>query len=245
MEWEVFSHSLFVTGGNIMNLQQIQNGYLSQSHFKQITQLKQLEDEKFPSEVVRGREELKVGIDLNSNKLNILTVVFSDFRQPVQFSCERLSELLTQRKKYKQLPSTDKNYLYCFELFLLKEFKKLIGEDRLTTLVIGNLSNKPENNLLNTIGSIFTSELKKEFLKMKLITIAEFETSHLDFFGETPLEFGHRVDRRFYSNSGIVLDADVNAAYNILRRGYPNFNCSRRERFDLNNKIPRRIVFEK
>lgn len=244
MEWEV-SHSLFVTGGNIMNLQQIQNGYLSQSHFKQITQLKQLQDEKSSAEIVRGREELKVGIDLNSNKLNILTIVFSDFRQPVQFSCERLTKLFVQNKKYKQLPSTDKNYLYCFELFLLKEFKKLIGKDKLTTLVIGNFTNKPDKNLLNTIGSIFTSELKKEFPKLKVITIAEFETSHLDFFGETPLEFGHRVDRRFYSNSGIILDADVNAAYNILRRGCPNFNCSRRERFDLNNKIPRRIVFEK
>ena len=220
-----------------MNLQQIQNGYLSQSHFKQITQLKQLQDEKSSAEIVRGREELKVGIDLNSNKLNILTIVFSDFRQPVQFSCERLTKLFVQNKKYKQLPSTDKNYLYCFELFLLKEFKKLIGKDKLTTLVIGNFTNK--------IGSIFTSELKKEFPKLKVITIAEFETSHLDFFGETPLEFGHRVDRRFYSNSGIILDADVNAAYNILRRGCPNFNCSRRERFDLNNKIPRRIVFEK
>lgn len=244
MEWEP-SHSLFVTGGRIMNLQQIQNGYLSQSHFKQITQLKQLQDESFSSEIFRGREELKVGIDLNSNKLNILTIVFSDFRQPVQFSCERLSELLTQKKKYKQLPSIDKNYLHCFELFLLKEFRKLIGEDKLNTLVIGNLTNKPEKSLLNTIGSIFTSELKKEFPELKLITIAEFETSHLDFFGETPLEFGHRVDRRFYSNSGIVLDADVNAAYNILRRGCPNFNCSRKERLDLNNKIPRRIVFKK
>lgn len=241
----ITSHSLFVTGGNIMNLQQIQNGYLSQSHFKQITQLKQLEDEKSPAEIVRGREELKVGIDLNSNKLNILTIVFSDFRQPVQFSCERLFELIAQNKKYKQLPSTDKNYLYCFELFLLKEFKKLIDKDKLSTLVIGNLTNKPEKNLLNTIGSIFTSELKKEFPKLKLITIAEFETSHLDFFSETPLEFGHRVDRRFYSNSGIVLDADVNAAYNILRRGCSDFNCSRKERLDLNNKIPRRIVFEK
>lgn len=228
-----------------MILQQIQNGYLSQSHFKQITQLKQLEDEKSPAEIVRGREELKVGIDLNSNKLNILTIVFSDFRQPVQFSCERLFELIAQNKKYKQLPSTDKNYLYCFELFLLKEFKKLIDKDKLSTLVIGNLTNKPEKNLLNTIGSIFTSELKKEFPKLKLITIAEFETSHLDFFGETPLEFGHRVDRRFYSNSGIVLDADVNAAYNILRRGCSDFNCSRKERLDLNNKIPRRIVFKK
>lgn len=226
-----------------MNLQQIQNGYLSHSHFKQITQLKQIQDESSSSEIVRGREGLKVGIDLNSNKLNILTIVFSDFRQPIQFSCERLSELLTQKKKYKQLPSTDKNYLYCFELFLLQEFKQLIEKDNLTTLVIGNLTNKSNQNLLNTIGSIFTSELKKEFPKLKLITIAEFETSHLDFFGETPLEFGHRVDRRFYSNSGIVLDADVNAAYNILRRGCPDFNCSRRERFDLNNKIPRRIVF--
>lgn len=228
-----------------MNLQQIQNGYLSQSHFKQITQLKQLQDEKSPAKIVKGRDELKVGIDLNSNKLNILTIVFSDFREPVQFSCERLFELITQKKKYKQLPSTDKNYLYCFELFLLKEFKKLTEGDRLSTLVIGNLTNKPEKSLLNTIGSIFTSELKKEFPKLKLITIAEFETSHLDFFGETPLEFGHRTERKFYSNSGIVLDADVNAAYNILRRGCPNFNCSRRERFDLNNKIPRRIVFEK
>lgn len=228
-----------------MNLQQIQNGYLSQSHFKQITQLKQLQDESSSSKIVRGREELKVGIDLNSNKLNILTIVFSDFRQPVQFSCERLFELITQNKKYKQLSSTDKNYLYDFELFLLKEFKKLIEEDELTTLVIGNLTNKPEKNLLNTIGSIFISELKKEFPKLKLITIAEFETSHLDFFGETPLEFGHRVDRRFYSNSGIVVDADVNAAYNILRRGCSDFNCSRKERLDLNNKIPRRIVFKK
>ena len=228
-----------------MNIQQIQNGYLSQSHFKQITQLKQLQDESSFAEIVRGREELKVGIDLNSNKLNILTIVFSDFRPPVQFSCERLFELITQNKKYKQLSSTDKNYLYRFELFLLKEFKKLIEGDKLTTLVIGNLTNKPDKNLLNTIGSIFTSELKKEFPELKLITIAEFETSHLDFFGETPLEFGHRIDRRFYSNSGIVLDADVNAAYNILRRGCSNFNCSRRERFDLNNKIPRRIVFEK
>lgn len=228
-----------------MVLQQIQNGYLSQSHFKQITQLKQLEDEKSPTEIVRGREELKVGIDLNSNKLNILTIVFSDFRQPIQFSCERLFELITQNKKYKQLPSTDKNYLYCFELFLLKEFKKLIEGDKLTTLVIGNLTNKPEKSLLNTIGSIFISELKEEFSELKLITIAEFETSHLDFFGETPLEFGHRTKRKFYSNSGIVLDADVNAAYNILRRGCPDFNCSRKERLDLNNKIPRRIVFEK
>ena len=228
-----------------MNLQQIQNGYLSQSHFKQITQLKQLQDESSFSEIVRGREELKVGIDLNSNKLNILTIVFSDFREPVQFSCERLFELITQKKKYKQLSSTDKNYLYSFELFLLKEFKKLTEGDKLTTLVIGNLTNKPEKNLLNTIGSIFTSELKKEFPKLKLITIAEFETSHLDFFGETPLEFGHRTERKFYSNSGIVLDADVNAAYNILRRGCPNFNCSRKERLDLNNKIPRRIVFKK
>lgn len=240
-----FSHSLFVTGGRIMNLQQIQNGYLSQSHFKQITQLKQLQDEKSPAKIVKGRDELKVGIDLNSNKLNILTIVFSDFRQPVQFSCERLFELITQKKKYKQLPSTDKNYLYCFELFLFKEFKKLTEGDKLTTLVIGNLTNKPEKNLLNTIGSIFTSELKKEFPQLKVITIAEFETSHLDFFSETPLEFGHRTERKFYSNSGIVLDADVNAAYNILRRGCPNFNCSRRERFDLNNKIPRRIVFKK
>ena len=86
MEWEV-SHSLFVTGGRIMNLQQIQNGYLSQSHFKQITQLKQLQDESSPSEIVRGRKELKVGIDLNSKKLNILSIVFSEFRQPVEFSC--------------------------------------------------------------------------------------------------------------------------------------------------------------
>lgn len=228
-----------------MNLQQIQNGYLSQSHFKQITQLKQLQDEKSSAEIVRWREELKVGIDLNSNKLNILTIVFSDFRQPVQFSCERLFELITQKKKYKQLPPTDKNYLYCFELFILKEFKKLVEGDKLTTLVIGNLTNKPDKSLLNTIGSTFTSELKKEFPELKLITIAEFETSHLDFFGETPLEFGHRTKRKFYSNSGIVLDADINAAYNILRRGCPNFNCSRRERFDLNNKIPRRIVFKK
>ena len=226
-------------------LQKIQNGYLSQSHFKQITQLKQLEDESSFSKIVGGRDELKVGIDLNSNKLNILTIVFSDFRQPVQFSCQRLFELIAQKKKYKQLSSTDKNYLYCFELFLLKEFKKLVEGDKLTTLVIGNLTNKPEKSLLNTIGSIFTSELKKEFSKLKLITIAEFETSHLDFFGETPLEFGHRVDRRFYSNSGIVLDADVNAAYNILRRGCSDFNCSRKERLDLNNKIPRRIVFKK
>ena len=228
-----------------MNLKQIQNGYLSQSHFKQITQLKLLQDESSSSEIVRERNELKVGIDLNSNKLNILTIVFSDFREPVQFSCERLFELITQKKKYKQLSSTDKNYLYSFELFLLKEFKKLTEGDKLTTLVIGNLTNKPEKNLLNTIGSIFTSELKKEFPKLKLIAIAEFETSHLDFFGETPLEFGHRVDRRFYSNSGIVLDADVNAAYNILRRGCSDFNCSRKERLDLNNKIPRRIVFKK
>lgn len=228
-----------------MNLQQIQNGYLSQSHFKQITQLKQLQDENSFSEIVRGREELKVGIDLNSNKLNILTVVFSDFRQPVQFSCERLFELMTQKKKYKQLSSTDKNYLYSFALFLLKEFRKLIDGDKFITLVIGNLTNKPERSLLNTIGSIFTIELKKEFPNLKIITMAEFETSHLDFFGETPLEFGHRTERKFYSNSGIVLDADVNAAYNILRRGCPNFNCSRRERLDLNNKIPRRIVFEK
>ena len=226
-------------------LQQIQNGYLSQSHFKQITQLKQLEDESSFSKIVGGRDELKVGIDLNSNKLNILTIVFSDFRQPVQFSCQRLFELIAQKKKYKQLSSTDKNYLYCFELFLLKEFKKLVEGDKLTTLVIGNLTNKPEKSLLNTIGSIFTSELKKEFSKLKLITIAEFVTSHLDFFGETPLEFGHRVDRRFYSNSGSVLDADVNAAYNILRRGCSDFNCSRKERLDLNNKIPRRIVFKK
>lgn len=123
-----YSHSLFVKGGRIMNLKQIQNGYLSQSHFKQITQLKQLQDESPSSEIVRGREELKVGIDLNSNKLNILTIVFNDFRQPVQFSCKRLFELITQKKKHKQLPSTDKNYLYCFELFLLQEFKKLIGE---------------------------------------------------------------------------------------------------------------------
>lgn len=228
-----------------MNLKQIQNGYLSQSHFKQITQLKQLQDESSSSEIVRERDELKVRIDLNSNKLNILTIVFSDFRQPVQFSCERLFELITQKKKYKQLSSTDKNYLYRFKLFLLKEFKKLIEGDRLTTLVIGNLTNKPEKNLLNTIGSIFTSELKKEFPELKLITIAEFETSHLDFFGETPLEFGHRTERKFYSNSGIILDADVNAAYNILRRGCPDFNCSRKERLDLNNKIPRRIVFKK
>lgn len=240
-----YSHSLFVTGGRIMNLKQIQNGYLSQSHFKQITQLKQLQDESSSSEIVRERDELKVRIDLNSNKLNILTIVFSDFRQPVQFSCERLFELITQKKKYKQLSSTDKNYLYRFKLFLLKEFKKLIEGDRLTTLVIGNLTNKPEKNLLNTIGSIFTSELKKEFPELKLITIAEFETSHLDFFGETPLEFGHRTERKFYSNSGIILDADVNAAYNILRRGCPDFNCSRKERLDLNNKIPRRIVFKK
>ena len=228
-----------------MNLQEIQNGYLSQSHFKQITQLKQLQNETSPSEIVRGGKELKVGIDLNSNRLNILTIVFSDFRQPVQFSCERLFELINQKKKYKQLSSTDKNYLYCFELFILKEFKKLTEGDKLSTLVIGNLTNKPEKSLLNTIGSIFPSELKKEFPKLKLITIAEFETSHLDFFGETPLEFGHRTERKFYSNSGIILDADVNAAYNILRRGCPNFNCSRMERFDLNNKIPRRIVFNK
>lgn len=244
MEWDI-SHSLFVTGGNIMNLQQIQNGYLSQSHFKQITQLKLLQDESSSSEIVRERNELKVGIDLNSNKLNILTIVFSDFRQPVQFSCERLFELIAQKKKYKQLSSTDKNYLYRFELFLLKEFKKLTEGDKLTTLVIGNLTNKPEKSLLNTIGSIFTIKLKTEFPDLEVITISEFETSHLDFFGETPLEFGHRVDRRFYSNSGIVVDADVNAAYNILRRGCPSFTCSRRERFDLNNKIPRRIVFEK
>ena len=105
----------------------------------------------------------------------------------------------------------------------------MIEGGELKTLVIGNLTNKPEKSLLNTIGSIFTGELKKEFPELKLITIAEFETSHLDFFSETPLEFGHRVDRRFYSNSGIFLDADVNAAYNILRRGCPDFNCSRRE----------------
>lgn len=174
-----------------------------------------------------------------------MTIVFSDFRKPIQFSSEFLSNLLIKNKSYKQLSQTEKNYLYSFELFLIKEFKGLVEKDKFTVLVIGNFTNKPEKSLLNTIGSIFVIKLKKEFPDLEVITISEFETSHLDFFGETPLEFGHRVDRRFYSNSGIVLDADVNAAYNILRRGCPNFNCSRKERLDLNNKIPRRIVFKK
>ncbi|MED5043897.1 transposase [Geobacillus stearothermophilus] len=116
--------------------------------------------------------------------------------------------------------------------------------NNISTIVIGNNKNWKQNINLGTINNqnfvqvpydMFINQLKYkcEEVGIKLIVTEESYTSGTSFLdGEAPTKENYNKNRRikrglFKSNKGILINADVNGAYQIIKKVSPNaFNKS-------------------
>ena len=155
-------------------------------------------------------EYLSVGIDINSSYKddNLITVVFSDQRRPVSFVSEQY-----------------KNYLASLKgsVGVVKELKEM-GVEKLYLGRSGSISlNNGNNFMLSLYAQLITA---CSIFSLEVIVVDEHRTSLADSIANDEFDKDNFSGERSKTNvhnykSGIggVVDADVNAAYNILRKG--------------------------
>ena len=118
-----------------------------------------------------------------------------------------------------------------------------LGHDSLTTKKNNqNFVNIPFNSLIEKL------QYKCEDAGIQFIEISEEYTSGVSFIDNEPIDKSfYNIKRRehrgmFVSNDGIEINADVNSAYNILRKAFPDKNIE----YDIESCLhPRIITVEK
>ena len=161
-----------------------------------------------------------------------------------QFYNKRKAELQTRlqedRKSSKQIERiTDKrtieNYLHTASKYIVDQ----VVRENIGTIVIGksddwkqeiNLGKRNNQNFVQVPHARFVNMLKykAEMVGIKVITTEESYTSKTSFLdGEEPIKQerykGKRVKRGLFSASdGKLINADLNGAYQIIKKVFPN-----------------------
>lgn len=116
---------------------------------------------------------------------------------------------------------------------------ELLVEEGIGTLVIGkndgwkqaiNLGHRTNQNVVQVPHARFIEMLtyKAQLVGIKVVVINESHTSKCSFFDNEPVEHhetyaGRRIKRGlFRTRDGRLINADVNGAYNIIRKAIPN-----------------------
>lgn len=189
------------------------------------TQTKVLDD-------VSSEEIDFAGIDLGFSFTdeNLISIAFSDFSTPVKMTNASLQKKLRQlRSVSKLLNSGNITKLENDELSNLKSSIgnitkstiKLLKIKRVKKVYLGDVSGNSKT-VMSLISKSLTSRLKKENIDYELVE--EYQTSLIssldnESFDKLDGDFlGKRTNHYFKTETNTV-DADINAAYNIIRRG--------------------------
>lgn len=172
------------------------------------------------------------GIDLGFSFTdeNLISIAFSDFSTPVKMTNAPLQKKLRQlRTVSKLLNSGNITKLENYELSNLKSSIgnitkstiKLLKIKRVKKVYLGDVSGNSKT-VMSLISESLTSRLKKENIDYELVE--EYQTSLIssldnESFDKLDGDFlGKRTNHYFKTETNTV-DADINAAYNIIRRG--------------------------
>ena len=193
--------------------------------------------EPYESPKAQGGRNLSVGIDINSSYKddNLITVVFSDQRHPRTFVCEQYKNYLASLKKNIGFDPMDQKFnsqktagtFYRKTLnFALSVVKKLneFGVKRVYLGKSGCMNlNKRNDFMLSLYAQLITA---CSIYSLEVIVVDEHRTSVADSIANDDFDKDTFSGKRnktnvhiYNSGTGIEVDADVNAAYNILRKG--------------------------
>lgn len=172
------------------------------------------------------------GIDLGFSFTdeNLISIAFSDFSTPVKMTNAPLQKKLKQlRSVSKLLNSGNITKLENDELSnlkssignLTKSTIKLLKIKRVKKVYLGDVSGNSKT-VMSLISESLTSRLKKENIDYELVE--EYQTSLISSLDNESFDklnsdlLGKRTNHYFKTATNTV-DADINAAYNIIRRG--------------------------
>lgn len=193
--------------------------------------------ESYESPKAQGGRNLSVGIDINSSYKddNLITVVFSDQRHPRTFVCEQYKNYLASLKKNIGFDPMDQKFnsqktagtfyrkTLNFALSVVKKLKEF-GVKRVYLGKSGCMSlNKRNDFMLSLYAQLITA---CSIYSLEVIVVDEHRTSVADSIANDDFDKDTFSGKRnktnvhiYNSGTGIEVDADVNAAYNILRKG--------------------------
>lgn len=193
--------------------------------------------ESYESPKAQGGRNLSVGIDINSSYKddNLITVVFSDQRHPRTFVCEQYKNYLTSLKKNIGFDPMDQKFnsqktagtfyrkTLNFALSVVKKLKEFAVK-RVYLGKSGCMSlNKRNDFMLSLYAQLITA---CSIYSLEVIVVDEHRTSVADSIANDDFDKDTFSGKRnktnvhiYNSGTGIEVDADVNAAYNILRKG--------------------------
>lgn len=169
--------------------------------------------------VVDSRRRV-AAIDLGAK--NLFTMVTNGCDYPIAVRCPTMLGWLNG-KNWKEASASIRNRLISFlELYCTKR--------KIQVLVIGDLTIDESNKL-------FLQRINYSLMKSRIQTFCDRKGIQLDYvdeYGTSKQSFldndtgnqysGSRYSRRWYrSKKGIRIEADVNAAYNIMKRKFPRF----------------------
>ena len=185
----------------------------------------------------QSTQNLSVGIDINTSYKddNIITAVFSDQRRPVSLVSEHYKSYLLGLKKSIGLEPTDKKFnsqktagsfyrkTLNYAISVVKELKNM----GVTKLYLGKSGAMSLTNNNDFMVSLYAQLITAcSILSLEVVVVDEHRTSVADSLANDDFEIGLFSGERSKSNfhnyksgTGFVVDADVNAAYNILRKG--------------------------
>ena len=184
----------------------------------------------------RGRN-LSVGIDINSSYKddNLITVVFSDQRHPRSFVCEQYKNYLASLKKNIGFDPMDQKFnsqktagtFYRKTLNFAISVVQKLKEFGVKRVYIGKSGCMSLNNGNDFMVSLYSQLITAcSIYSLEVIVVDEHRTSVADSIANDDFDKGTFSGKRsktnvhiYNSGTGLELDADVNAAYNILRKG--------------------------
>lgn len=182
-------------------------------------------------------ENKAVGIDLGINRsvatsdgVLIIDKKFNGEKRKLRFNKRKLQskskDSKSAKRHLKRLRKKEKNknknqtHLIANTIINSTEANVLVLED--LTKIKQNPKNKYKTKFNNKLSQIPFYQLRK-ILEYKAMahkktvkTVSPYDTSQIDHI--TNKKEGERKGCRFYSNTGIIYDADINAAINIAKR---------------------------
>lgn len=181
----------------------------------------------------KSTKVLSAAIDINTSYKddNLITTVFSDQRRPVSFVSEQYKKYLAclkidpTNKKFnsKNVGSAFYRKTLNYALGIVKELKGM----GITKLYLGRSGAMSLNNSNDFMLSLYAQMITAcSIISLEVVVVDEHKTSvansiaNDDFKNE--IFSGERSKSNFHNykaGDGLVVDADVNAAYNILRKG--------------------------
>ena len=201
--------------------------------------------ESYEFKKAKNSKVLSVGIDTNSSYKddNIITVVFSDQRRPVSFVCQQYKNYLASLKGTIGSDPTDPKFnthktagtfyrkTFNFAVSVVQKLKNF-GVEKVYLGKSGCMSLSNGNNFMLSLYSQLITACS--LYSLEVIVVDEHRTSLADSIANDEFDKNTFSGKRskinihiYNSGTGLSVDADVNAAYNILRKGTQgNFRVS-------------------